>query len=171
MKAFCATCDSEQEVESTGEGDSVYCLACGEEFVPTGAGKGPATGGKYQNYKIGKIMQVEPVGKSKDLKICQIDVNGDGKTIPVVTNAKYCEAGWTVIVACIGAVVPAGATVGEDDDEVIVVAKRNVQGADSQGMICDCQMLGWTGGAKGFIQQLPDTFKIGDPIPDARPRA
>lgn len=184
--AFCPTCESIQEVETSDSGDNlVFCCNCGEEFPyqegkSSGEGKEGADSSKYANYKIGIIQKVENIPKSKDLKLAFIDIYGDGRKdnfLPVVTNAKYCEAGWRVIVACIGAIVPAGATIsaaaaasGGEDDGVIRVAKRQVQGVESQGMICDCQMLGWTGGAKGFIQQLPESFKIGDPIPDSRPR-
>lgn len=173
MEAFCKTCDSTQEVEKSEDNpNNVFCLACGDEFAYVAVSE---ESGKYANYKIGRIARVEPV-KGKDLKLCHVDVLGDGNDdnlLPVVTNAKYAEVGWKVIVAGIGAVVPAGATVsasGDDDDDAIRVTKRSVGGVESRGMLCDCHMLGWTGGAKGFIQQLPDTFNIGDQIPDSRPR-
>jgi tRNA-binding EMAP/Myf-like protein len=175
MEAFCKTCDSVQEVERSDDHENnVYCLACGDEF-PYSSVSGSSGGGKFENYKIGRIVRVEPVAKSKDLKLCHVDVSGDGNDdnlLPIVTNAKYAEAGWKVIVACIGAVVPAGATVSAegDDEDAMRVVKKNISGVESRGMLCDCQMLGWTGGAKGFIQQLPDSFNFGDAIPDSRPR-
>jgi tRNA-binding EMAP/Myf-like protein len=175
-EAFCPTCTSSQEVEFVEDStEVVYCLACGEEFALKAAGvSDEGGGGKFANYKIGRIMKVEPVAKSKDLKLCHIDVtnSGDESTfLPVVTNAKYAEAGWKVVVACVGAIVPAGATwSGADDDTAMKVTKRNVSGVESRGMLCDCPMLGWSGGAKGFIAQLPDTYSIGDAPPDSRPR-
>jgi tRNA-binding EMAP/Myf-like protein len=170
MNAFCKSCDSIQEVEEGSSSNLVYCLSCGDEFEYQAPGK---ENSKYSNYKVGKVLKVDPCAKSKDLKVCRIDVTGDGDeetSLQIVTNAKYCEVGWKVIVACIGAVVPAGAVVGEDD-EAVKVTERVVQGVKSQGMICDCEMLGWAGGAKGFIQQLPDTFNFGDSIPETRPRS
>ncbi len=178
MEAFCKTCDSVQEVERSEDNEgNVYCLACGDEFAYSAAGASSSSssdGGKYANYKIGRIVRVELVAKSKDLKLCHVDVTGNEENLlPIVTNAKYAEAGWKVVVACIGAVVPAGATVSEDgdDDDAMKVTKKNISGVESRGMLCDCHMLGWTGGAKGFIQQLPDSFNIGDAVPDSRPRA
>jgi tRNA-binding EMAP/Myf-like protein len=171
MNAFCKSCDSVQEVEEGSSSNLVYCLACGDEFEYQVREKGGNS--KYSNYKIGKVLKVDSVAKSKDLKVCRIDVTGDGNvetSLQIVTNAKYCEVGWKVVVACIGSVVPAGAVVGEDE-EAVKVTERVVQGTKSQGMICDCEMLGWAGGAKGFIQQLPDSFNIGDSIPDSRPRS
>lgn len=174
-EAFCTACNSQQEVDFVDESvEIVYCLACGEEFALKAA-IATADGGKYSNYKVGRIMKVDPVAKSKDLKLCHIDVTNTGDEssfLPVVTNAKYAEIGWKVIVACVGAIVPAGATwSGEDDDTAMKVTKRNVSGVESRGMLCDCPMLGWSGGAKGFIAQLPaDSFAIGTAPPDTRPR-
>lgn len=172
--AFCKTCNENCEVEDGDEPGMVFCTVCGEEFPLADASSSGTTDTKYANYKVGRIMKVENVAKSKELKICQVDVCGDGdesKYLPVVTNAKYAEAGWLVVVACIGAIVPAGATwSGEDDDSAVKVAKRNISGVESRGMLCDCPMLGWTGGAKGFIQQLPDTYAVGSAPPDTRPR-
>lgn len=172
-EAFCKSCSSQQEVEFVDDSDDlVYCLACGEEFSLKSAESTEGSEGKYSHYKIGRIVRVEPVAKNKGLKICHVDVlNNEEDLLPVVTNAKYAEAGWKVVVACIGAVVPAGATwSGEDDDTAVKVAKRNVSGVESRGMLCDCQMLGWAGGAQGFIAQLPDSFNVGDAPPDSRPR-
>jgi tRNA-binding EMAP/Myf-like protein len=171
MEAFCEVCDSMQEVEEHER--KFFCLACGEEFPCAGSTPSPA-GGKYANYKVGQIIRVEPVAKNKYLKLCHVDVTGDGNEenyLPIVTNAKYAEAGWKVVVACVGAIVPAGATVcASGDDDVVKVSKKVVGGVESKGMLCDCHMLGWTGGAKGFIQQLPDNYSFDDAIPDSRPR-
>lgn len=183
MEAFCKVCDSLQEVERTEEGsDVVYCVACGEEFTldssSSGSG-GQDEPGKYANFRVGCIMRVEPIAKSKDLKLCHINVTSEAdadqedKWIPVVTNTKYVEAGWKVVVACLGAIVPAGATLAPTEDEdgdIIRIKKRSVQGVESRGMLCDCPMLGWSGGAKGIVQRLPDTFEIGVAPPDSRPR-
>ncbi len=40
----------------------------------------------------------------------------------------------------------------------------------SEGMICDAPMLGWTGGAKGSVQQIPDEFPVGSRPPVSRPQ-
>lgn len=180
MEAFCKACDSIQEVERTEENSNqVYCLACGDEFAFEEGNTQSAIGSsdnKYANYKVGVIMYVEPIAKSKDLKLCRVDVIGDGNEenwIPVVTNAKYAEKEWKVVVACVGAIVPAGATLPEgvdEDDGAIRIKKRAVQGAESRGMLCDCPALGWAGGAKGIIARVPDSFNIGDAPPEVRPR-
>lgn len=173
MQAFCKTCDSIQEVEKVEEsvsGDTVFCVACGEEFIPdceNGVSSTP-----YSNYRIGNVLSVEPIAKQKDLKKVMVDVNGDseeGSAVQIVTNAKYIEVGWKVVVALENAIVPAGSALDEDPDAIRIKATA-VGGVMSRGMLCDSPMLKWTGGAKGMVQQLPESFKIGDAIPSARPR-
>jgi hypothetical protein len=78
--------------------------------------------------------------------------------------------GSQVVVALEGAVVPAGAS-PNDDDEAIVVKKTTVGGVKSSGMLCDCPLLAWTGGAKGVIVRLdPKEFPVGSLPPMERPK-
>ena len=37
-------------------------------------------------------------------------------------------------------------------------------------MLCDAPMLGWSGGAKGAVQQLPEECVVGGPPPSSRPQ-
>lgn len=173
MEAFCSSCDSLQAVEPVPDApvaNTVFCAACGDEFVVSDSGD---KGGRYSFYKVAKVLSVEALPKQKDLKKVVVDVRGDGdeeSAVVVVTNAKYVEPDWLVVVALENAVVPAGAVVGEDPDAV-QVKPTSVGGIKSYGMLCDCAMLGWTGGAKGLVQQLPaGQFNPGDSPPDSRPR-
>ncbi|GBG25310.1 Phenylalanine--tRNA ligase beta subunit [Hondaea fermentalgiana] len=164
LKARCEACDEEREVEKVEEdGNTVFCLECGEEFElvdPEAA--------KYAGYIVGKVLSVEPVPK-KDLKKVQVDL-GKEEPVQVVTNAKHVSEGSLVIVATIGAIVPAGAKVGEDPNAV-EVKKSSVGGVPSFGMLCDSDMLQWVGGAKGVVQTLEESdFSIGDRPPSCRPR-
>jgi hypothetical protein len=43
-------------------------------------------------------------------------------------------------------------------------------GVRSEGMLCDSPMLGWVGGAKGVVQQVPDEWRVGGAPPAARPQ-
>ena len=172
MEAFCKACDSVQEVEKVEEGsESVFCVACGEEFVPSSGASAEAD--PYSNYKVGLVKSVDAIPKQKDLKKVMVDVVGDGEEasfVQIVTNAKYIDAGWKVVVALENAIVPAGASL-DDGTDAIQIKPTSVGGVKSSGMLCDSPMLNWTGGAKGAVQQLPDTFAIGDKPPAARPRA
>uniref|UniRef100_A0A7S0U7M3 tRNA-binding domain-containing protein n=1 Tax=Hemiselmis andersenii TaxID=464988 RepID=A0A7S0U7M3_HEMAN len=118
---------------------------------------------KYANYKIGIVKSVEDKGK---LKVCKVDVGGgEGKELQVVTNAKHVAVDEKVVVATEGAIVPAGG----DPDSATVVAKTNVGGTPSFGMLCDCPMLGWTGGAAGITVKLEEG-EVGGAPPSERPR-
>lgn len=169
MQAYCSTCDSNQDVELVEDADvagSVMCQACGDEFVPA------AAAGKYENYFVASVLAVEPVPK-QSLKKVTVSITADGgeeSSLQIVTAAKYIDAGWRVVVALEGAVVPAGAVVEEDAD-AFVVKPQTVGGVKSAGIICDSWSLGWAGGAKGAVQQLPESYEIGNQPPDSRPRA
>ena len=155
--AFCTSCDSIQPVEDIeGQENMVFCVTCGEEFE-----KPSLADTLYANYSVGVVMKVDLVPKKKDLKKVLIDVIGDGdedKCIQVVTNAKYVDPGWKVVVASLS-----------DDTNAVQLKKTSVGGVKSEGMICDSGMLQWTGGAKGAIQRLPDAYAIGDKPPLSRP--
>jgi hypothetical protein len=62
--------------------------------------------------------------------------------------------------------VPAGAD--PDESGTIIVQKASVGGRASLGMLCDCTMLGWKGGASGVAVKLPDSFAVGSSPPDAK---
>ena len=177
MDAYCNTCESSQEVEVVkggAEEGMVMCLACGDEFVPTSSSGCGGGGTKYANYTIGEVLSVEEIPKQKLKKVLVLTTpdGSEDTAVQVVTNAKYIEAGWRVVVATEGAVVPAGA-VAEEDPDAIVVKSSVVGGVRSRGMLCDCHMLGWAGGAKGVVQQIPNDpeLPIGVQPPAARPRA
>lgn len=77
---------------------------------------------------VGVVLTVEAVPKKSDLKKCTVDVTGDdsgNSSVVVVTNAKHVAAGWRVVVALEGAIVPAGAD-PEEDSDVVVVKKTSV---------------------------------------------
>ena len=48
--------------------------------------------------------------------------------------------------------------------------KATVGGVVSEGMLCDSNMLGWSGGAKGVAVQVPDNFELGVAPPTSKPR-
>jgi tRNA-binding EMAP/Myf-like protein len=64
----------------------------------------------------------------------------------------------------------AGDSVLDDEGEEMLVKKAAVGGVVSEGMLCDSRMLGWVGGAIGLAAQIPDSIKLGDAPPLAKPR-
>lgn len=167
--AHCPTCDEKVEVEPADDSETagaVYCLTCGDEFVPEAE-----RDSKYDNYVVGEVLDVSDIPKTQ-LKKVKVDI-GDEKVkeaggLDVVTNTKHVAKSWKVVVAVIGAVVPAGAST--DDDDTIIVKKASVGGTASHGMLCDCVMLGWNGGAKGAALRMPDDTQVGTTPPSERPK-
>jgi tRNA-binding EMAP/Myf-like protein len=100
--------------------------------------------------------------KDKKYKAVTVDVGAEA-AVAVVTNAKHADVGERVVVAMVGAIVPAGA----DPEDAITVAKASVGGRASCGMLCDATMLGWKG-ANGVAVKLGEDFAIGAPPPDAK---
>ena len=136
------------------------CLSCGAEMEHTDF---PWVS-KFAHYKVGLVKSVEEF--KKRYQTLEIDV-GDEEFLKVVTNGKVKE-NQRVVVACIGAIVPAGAA--EDDEGAIVVKKGSVQGKPSHGMLCDSPTLRWVGGAKGVAAPISDVWPIGRIPPETKQR-
>ena len=76
-----------------------------------------------------------------------------------------------VVIACEGAVVPAGAEPEADGGQGVEVKKASVSGNASAGMLCDSPMLAWTGGAAGVPAKIDgfDFIELGGVPPINRP--
>ena len=121
---------------------------------------------KFRAYKVGKVLNVSEL--KSPLKKCTISTGPD-ETIQTVTNAKHIAEGDMVVVATVGAIVPAGAD-PEDGEGVTVVKPTVVGGTKSDGMLCDGVMLQWAGGSKGVLVKLKaDNFSVGDKPPARKP--
>ena len=68
------------------------------------------------------------------------------------------------------AVAPVGSTFINEEGEEATVKKTSVGGVMSEGMFCDSNMLGWTGGAAGIAVQIPESVEIGSAPPATKPR-
>ena len=140
MKSFCEECQAETDVEKVEDGDEnlVFCLDCGTEFSV----KDPVAE-KYKHFTVGLVTTVDAVPKKEKLKIVKVNVgptdSGEDRILQVVTNAKHVETGSRVVVACPGAIVPAGAKLDETESAIEVKAGV-VGGVKSEAMLCDCPM-------------------------------
>uniref|UniRef100_A0A7S1RI67 RanBP2-type domain-containing protein n=1 Tax=Alexandrium catenella TaxID=2925 RepID=A0A7S1RI67_ALECA len=142
------TCpDCEQE---NGPTDAV-CIAC-EAPRPTLADP------RFDGFVVGLVQTCEKVPNKDKLKQVSVDV-GESEPLKIVTNAPNIKEGSRVVVAKVGAIL---------DGEPL--KKASVGGCPSEGMICDGPMLGWTGGGAGAAVLLPESFALGGPPPDSRPR-
>lgn len=127
----------------------------------------------YENYFVGIVEEAEAAKKLNKLKVrIKPAVDGDENdessksVLSIVTNDMKVKVKELVVVAALGAIVPAGK--GEEGQ---IVKKAVVSGLASEGMICDSPMLSWVGGAKGVAVRLSvDKFAVGEKPPIKRPR-
>ncbi|CAD7931106.1 unnamed protein product [Amoebophrya sp. A25] len=162
----CGGTEFEPEDTEVPEGPAL-CLSCGETLVPE---EFPWVK-KYQNFVVAAVEAAEPVKKLNKLKV-RITEGEEGEDnggfLNIVTNDLKVKAGELVVIARIGAVVPAGKSL---DDGGIEVKKASVGGFPSEGMVCDAPMLDWVGGGKGAAVKLDaEKFSIGSRPPDKKPR-
>ena len=153
----CAEC-GEQE----NGADDAACVACDAPRPAAAAAGGGEDAGRYAGYAVGLITTCEDVAGKDKLKKLSVDVGG--RTLVIATNAPNVAVGTRVVVATVGSSVPDGSG-GE-----VAVKKATVGGVISEGMLCDAPMLGWVGGGAGNAATVPDSFALGAPPPDKRPR-
>lgn len=133
--------------------------AWSDEFQELGTGESE----RYRGYKVGVVLSVARIeGKDKLLEL-KVDI-GNGEPLPVVTSALNVEEGSRVVVATVGSEIEVV------KGEKIQVMKSTIGGKPSEGMICDCPMLGWTGGTAGPAAFVPDSFALGTTPPCSRPK-
>jgi len=143
------------ECEYENEEEDTQCAAC-EEPRPAPP-PADAEDDEFMNIVVGKVTACADAPNA-NLKLLKVDVSV-GADLDIVTNASNVAVGANVVVAKVGAVVK-----GEE------VKKAVVKGYPSHGMLCDCTMLGWTGGGAGAAVVLPDSFTPGARPPATRPR-
>lgn len=163
MECLECQCSNLIDVEDTSEGDKNYmCEDCGAEQSDINW--------KFRKYKVGKIVSVEEL--KPPLKKCIVKISGDKNDEPlqIVTNAKHVAKDDTVVVATIGAIVPAGSDSEEEGGQGVIVKSAAVGGTKSNGMLCDGFMLQWAGGSKGVLVKLnADEYEIGSTPPARKP--
>ena len=146
----CADCENENAAANE------TCEAC-DTPRPAVATDDSASGTRA-GFLVGLVATCEPVAGKDKLLALTVDVGGTA-LVAIVTNAGNVKVGSRVVVAMVGA------TVGD-----IIVKKAVVGGRPSAGMLCDAPMLGWVGGGAGAAAILPDSFPVGGPPPEKRPR-
>ena len=151
------------EVDETSEGDKNYmCEDCGSEQSDVDW--------KYRKYKVGNVLSVEELKAPLKKCIVKISDTENDNQLQIVTNAKHIAEGDTVVVATIGAVVPAGTEPEEEGGQGVLVKSAVVGGTKSNGMLCDGVMLQWAGGSKGVLVKLKgDDYAIGVTPPARKP--
>ena len=163
MECLECQCKNLMDVDETSEGFKNYmCEDCGSEQTEVDW--------KYRKYKVGKVISVEDLKPPLKKCIVKISETENDNQLQIVTNAKHIAEGDTVVVATIGAVVPAGADSEEEGGQGLLVKSAVVGGIKSNGMLCDGVMLQWAGGSKGVLVKLKsDDFVIGATPPAKKP--
>jgi len=147
--------DEEKKVRAFKTTCNAICIGCGEsvEYDRLPWVK------MYEKYCVGLVVSTEGVKGKDKLKQCKVDIGREDGEVTVVTNDKNVREGDRLVVAMIGAVVPAGGAKDEGESEVIV-KKTNVGGVTSQGMFCDEYMLCW-GNTKNKAARIPENIELG----------
>jgi tRNA-binding EMAP/Myf-like protein len=145
----CAECENENDAARA------ECEACDAARPPAAAAAG---GNERAGYVVGVVTSCEPVAGKDKLRQLRVDI-GAAAPLAVVTSAANVAVGLRVVVATVGSTVN-----GE------VLKRAAVGGVQSEGMLCDNAMLGWTGGGAGNAALLPESCAPGSAPPEARPR-
>ena len=137
---------------------SATCISCGEsvEYDNLPWVK------MYANYCVCLVIATETVKGKNKLKQCKVDIGSNDdeeEPITVITNDKNVREGDRLVVAMIGAVVPAGGAEEEGENEM-TIQKTNVGGVTSHGMFCDESMLRW-GNTKNKAIRMPENIELG----------
>ncbi len=107
---------------------------------------------KYEGFYTGKVLDKKEHPDADKLSVCTVDFGKGKKTI--VCGAPNVEAGQTVVVGDIGAVVPSAE---------FRLEKRAIRGVTSEGMICSQAEL-LTGDDAGGIWVLPEDAPPAKPL-------
>ncbi|MGC8773670.1 MAG: phenylalanine--tRNA ligase subunit beta [Chlorobaculum sp.] len=109
-----------------------------------------------QKVIIGKIADVRPHPNADRLRICMVDT-GEGELRQIVCGAPNVEAGMTVPIATIGAVLT---TVS---GETFAIKPAKIRGEQSSGMICAADELGLSDDHDG-VMVLDEACEVGQPL-------
>src|SRR5258706_8616131 len=84
-----------------------------------------------KNFVIGKVISREKHPNADKLSICKVDIGGP-EILNIVCGAPNVDAGQTVCVALVGAIVPNGG---------FEIKKSKIRGEVSEGMICSAKEM------------------------------
>ncbi len=87
-----------------------------------------------------RILKADPHPDADKLSVCLVD-DGGKEPVQVVCGAPNARAGMTGALARVGAVLPAGTTIG----------RANLRGVPSAGMLCSARELGLGEGHEGIL--------------------
>lgn len=108
---------------------------------------------KLKNFVIGKVLERQKHPNADKLSVCKVDA-GTGEILSIVCGAPNVDAGQTVCVALVGAIVPNGE---------FEIKKAKIRGEASEGMICSAKELNMGEDHSG-IMVLDTDLPLGTPF-------
>jgi phenylalanyl-tRNA synthetase beta chain len=108
---------------------------------------------KLKNFVIGKVVERKKHPNADKLSVCRVDI-GTGELLNIVCGAPNVDAGQTVCVAKVGAIIPNGE---------FEIKKAKIRGETSEGMICSAKEMN-LGDDHSGIMVLEDRFPLGSPF-------
>ena len=106
-----------------------------------------------KNFVIGKVVERAKHPNADKLSVCKVDA-GTGELLNIVCGAPNVDAGQTVCVALVGAIVPNGG---------FEIKKAKLRGEPSEGMICSVKELN-LGEDHAGIMVLDTQLPVGTPF-------
>lgn len=108
-----------------------------------------------KNFVIGKVVERAKHPNADKLSVCKVNA-GTGELLNIVCGAPNVDAGQTVCVALVGAIVPNGG---------FEIKKAKLRGEPSEGMICSVKELN-LGEDHAGIMVLDTQLPVGTPFSD-----
>jgi phenylalanyl-tRNA synthetase beta chain len=108
---------------------------------------------KLKNFVIGKVVERKKHPNADKLSVCKVDI-GTGELLNIVCGAPNVDAGQTVCVAKVGAIIPNGE---------FEIKNTKIRGEESEGMICSAKEMN-LGDDHSGIMVLEERFPLGSPF-------
>ena len=114
---------------------------------------------KYNGFVVGSVMEVVKHPNADKLRLCQVDIAGEIKSI--ICGAPNVAAGQKVPVGLVGALVPHDQH--DPDGKPFQLTRAKIRGIESEGMICSEYELA-LGEDKSGIMVFEDDAPTGKPL-------
>lgn len=102
--------------------------------------------GEFSGVVVGQVREVVPHPDADKLRVCTVEVGGDGP-LTIVCGAANVRAGMKAPAALVGARLPGG----------LVIKHAKLRGVASSGMLCSAQELGLAETSSGLLELAPDS--------------
>ncbi|MCL5267684.1 MAG: phenylalanine--tRNA ligase subunit beta [Bacteroidetes bacterium] len=114
---------------------------------------------KYNGFVVGSVMEVVKHPNADKLRLCQVDIAGEIKSI--ICGAPNVSAGQKVPVGLVGALVPHDQH--DPDGKPFQLTRAKIRGIESEGMICSEYELA-LGDDKNGIMVFEEDAPTGKPL-------